>query len=204
MQLHQSSLAARVALGLLLLLAGGCSSVLKPKVDETRFFVLGAPPPPMASEVKPYAGSVGLVALRLPGYLADRKEFANREGAEVVYLPQFRWAEGRERAFTDRLRLALADRLRGAEVHRTPWPERFSPGVLVSLDLERFEQDADGTVQLQVRWALLDGESRSVRSNGRFDVQQAGSPGDPDDRVIRLGAMVDQLATELAARIVGS
>jgi len=203
MQHRFSGLVAGFGLGLLLL-AGGCSSVLKPKVDPTRFFVLGAPPPPAAGEVRPYAGQVGLVGLRLPGYLADRKEFANRQGTEVVYLPQFRWAEGRERAFTDRLRLALADRLRGAEVHRTPWPERFRPGVLISLDLERFEQDVDGVVHLQVRWALLDGESRAVRSNGRFEVQMPGSPGDPDDRVNRLGAMVDQLATELAGRIVGS
>jgi len=179
----------------------GCTSVLKPKVDSTRFFVLGAPKAPEAAEVRMFTGSVGLLAIRLPGYLADRREFATRTGAEVRYLSHWRWAEGRERAVADRLRLALADRLRGAQVQRVPWADRFRPEVVIGLDLERFEADDQGVVHFVVRWSLLDGETRALRTTGRFSASLAGPADDPDSRVERLGQLVDQLASELANRV---
>lgn len=189
--------AAVLALGLV----AGCTAVLKPKEDLTRFFVLGAPASAPAGEVRTYTGSVGLMAVRLPGYLADRREFATRAGAEVRYLSHWRWAESRDRALAERLRLALADRLRGAQIQRVPWSDRFRPAVVVSLDVERFEAETDGSVHLVARWTLLDGEARTPRASGRFSNALPGPADDPDSRVARLGLLVDLLAAELTAKI---
>jgi uncharacterized lipoprotein YmbA len=154
----------RVA-GVVLVAAFAACSILEPRPDPTRFFVLSATATngaPAASDETQRRPRIGLGPVMLPGYLA-RPELVRRTAANELEPSRFeRWGEPLESAT---LRV-LAEDLTGlshASVARYPWLVSDSADVQVVVDVHRFEPVEGARVEL-----VADLEFRDFGKNESF------------------------------------
>src|SRR5581483_8730221 len=134
------------ALAVFLLGAAGCSSLLEPRPDPSRFYLLTPQPP--AGEVSPASAggslSVGLGPITMPAYL-DRPQTVTRVGANELRISEVdRWAEPLAKNFARVLGQDLAARLDGARLHDYPWYNSTAIDYQIEVAVHRFETDASG------------------------------------------------------------
>jgi len=182
-----------------LLFASGCSSLLAPQPDRTRFFILA--PADVTPSSSPVDIALGLGPVKFPDYL-DRFEMVTRVGENRVKISSGeRWAEPLNDNFVRVLAQDLYEQLGTKEIITYP---SFVP---VSLDYEipiavlRFECDDGGTARLDARWAVKDAKSdKIVFVTESHLVEPAAQPGG-EGRVAALSQAVAKLSTEIAAEI---
>lgn len=173
---HARALAAAlVAAGL----TTACS--LNPKEDPTRYYVLssvaddaglyesagltGASEEQAARSGGPaVAFSVGIGPVTLPAYLKRNRMATRRADNELQFLEAARWAE----PLQDALSYAIAENvgviLGTSEVVLHPWYATNGPDYSVTVDVLRFERDAEGAATLAVRWDIRDADGKFVES----------------------------------------
>lgn len=181
----------------------GCLN-LKPRPEITRHLVLEPGLP--ASEPAPAAPStrlaVGLGAIRLPAYL-DRPAVVIRSGGtELRYAEDLRWAEPLDAGIARVLVVELA-RFRPGILVRSPAWRRADVRAELTVTIERFEVDEAGLATLRARWLVaLPGGAGVVRS-GTLDRSRPGPtmPADPAGAAATLGALLSELAREVAAAL---
>lgn len=140
----------------LALTTSGCS-ILEPRPDLTRFYVLttlAEPAGELDSNIR-----VGIGPLLLPDYL-QRYEMAHRNSAtELRYADTERWAE----PLLDSVGRTLAENvalLVGTKrVMVLPAPIRGEPDVTVPIEIIRFEPMPDGRINLVARWIVRTGDA---------------------------------------------
>jgi uncharacterized protein len=143
-------------------LAAGCSSVLSPRPDATKFYVLTAiagadanPPPPSAARQI----AIGLGPVKFPKYL-EHPEVVKRVSANQIELsPTDRWAEPLDESFRSVLARNLATLLGTDQVLPFPWDASARLDYTIELTVERFERDGSGGTQLVATWLIRDGKS---------------------------------------------
>ncbi len=123
--------------------------------------------------------------MTLPPYLS-RPEIATRLGPEqIAYATSDRWAAPLDELVARALAEDLRAGLPAGEVVRWPWPLGAPPDVSASVDLLRFEADADGGATLEARWTVtLRGRAPVT---GETRVRERGAPGDTAGSVAALG-----------------
>jgi uncharacterized lipoprotein YmbA len=126
------------------------------RTPEARFYVLQALVEPPAVPAPAAAGGlVGILPVRLPGYL-DRPQLVTEMAADQVRVDEYaRWAEPLPSAVTRTLAENLAILLPESRVVRYPWPAGDSMRCRVSVELRALAAQGDGWVRLEGRWALL-------------------------------------------------
>jgi uncharacterized lipoprotein YmbA len=134
------------------------------RTPDARFFVLRPlVEPPAAQPSTAGGGLVGVLPVRVPGYL-DRPQLVTEMGADQVRVDEYaRWAEPFPAAVTRTVAENLAILLPEDRVVRYPWPAGESTRCRVSVELRVLAAQGDGSVRLEGRWALLpDREERPL------------------------------------------
>jgi len=185
-----------------LVLSAGCS-ILAPRPDPSRFFVLEAIPPPSTLPVQsPGNGFIGLGPIRLPDYLVDRREMIiRRNPTEVAPSKMDRWAEPLDVAIPRVLGLDLSAELGQERVVLYPWYETQGPDFQVAIDFERFEIDADGNAALVARFEArgLHGLERRLYRETR--ASRTPATGDAAALAAALSQVLAELGRDIAAAI---
>ena len=143
-------------IGLLALSACGAS---KP----SQFYVLNALSPSELSRETISVGSglaIGLAPVNMPEYL-DRPEIISRGGGNQLELGRFdRWAEPLNRNIERVVARNLSVLLDTDRVFVLPARRPLDLRYRVVIDVLRFNLVKKGETLLEVRWAVLDGETR--------------------------------------------
>jgi hypothetical protein len=141
------------------------------------------------------------LSVTIPEYLDRADILVRSNGNELTPLPEARWAEDLSITTSRVMAADLAAALPGADI--VAWPTRVERAInfRIAVDLTKFESDADGTVEIEGRWTLLDSRSDATRAGGRFRHTKIIQNVDAKTMV---GAMSDLLAitsTEIATQL---
>ena len=189
-----SALPRRGLGGLALLLAAGCSS---PEPAYHRLTaVQGAP-------TKTTARVIELRRVGLPGYL-DRSEIVRAgPGTRLEVLRNIRWGEPLGGMATRVLVEGLAQRLPGSTVVNDAGAIRLAPDAAVEVDIQRFEADPSGAVELAAQAAFRFGPTRpGFARTFRFaaPVEGQGAPAVAAAMSVAVGQLADAIAAALPSR----
>jgi uncharacterized lipoprotein YmbA len=191
----------RIFLAILSLpLAAGCSSLLSPRPDPSKFYVLTAiaaadPSRPAPSAARQLA--IGLGPVKFPEYL-EHPEVVTRVSPNRLELSATdRWAEPLDESFRRVLASNLATLLGTDQVVPFPWYASAKLDYKIEVTVERFERDGSGGTQLLATWLIRDGQSDqpllSRQSNlSASDGAQSGSAGSSTDSAA--GALSNDLS----------
>jgi uncharacterized lipoprotein YmbA len=147
---------------------GGCAAE-KP----TRLYVLNALPeaPGTAS---PQGLAVGIGPITLPKYI-DRPEIVARINGNSLVQAEFdQWGGGLDDDITRVLAANLSSLLESDRVSLYPWKDEAPIEYQVTVDVIRFEQDADGSAVLSAFWSIVDPSDGSVLLMRRSSYREAG------------------------------
>jgi uncharacterized lipoprotein YmbA len=132
---------------LCLVLLAGCG-VTQP----ARFYILT--PVEFAGESPLPGPALGIGPVNFPAYL-DRPEIAHRSGGNQLHFADSdRWAEPLKTTFSRTLAENLSVMLPSDRVNLYPWARSTRIDYQVSVDVARFDADADGTVVLVAGWEI--------------------------------------------------
>ena len=201
--MREASFGRRIAslIGTLALLAS--CSILAPRPDPSRLFVLEAVAAADAMPVQTAESrSIGLGPIRLPDYLVDRREMLTRRNAtEVASSPIDRWAEPLDSAIPRVLGLDLSTQLGQRPVVPYPWYETQEPDFQVAVDFERFEIDPDGNAVLVARFEVRGLHGARRRLYREAHASRTPATGDPAALAAALSQALADLSREIALAI---
>jgi len=161
-------------------LAAACS--LNPKEDPTRYYVLssladdvglyesagltGASEEQAArSSGRPVEFRIGIGPVTLPAYLERTRMVTRRADNELQFLETARWAEPLQEALLHTMADNVGLILGTSDVVLHPWYATNRPDYSVTLDVMRFERDAEGAATLAARWDIRDAAGEIIVSN---------------------------------------
>jgi uncharacterized protein len=193
-----------LALAAATLFAAGCSGILAPRPNLTRYYLLspmaeGAATSERGSDVE---FTVGLGPLQLPDYL-NRTERAVRVGPnQMRFLENERWAEPLDVSVTRVLSQNLTGRLERIRVVTLPTILPVQCAYDVPLEILRFESTAKGDAELDARWSIKDGKTGKIliTNETRF-VEPAKGPG-ADAAITALNRALGRWSDEIASTLL--
>lgn len=199
----QRFLIAILSLGLIG--AAGCSSLLAPRPDRSKFYVLT--PEPSAGQVSQASAgagmSIGLGPITTPDYL-DRPEIVTRTGPNELHLSENdRWAEPLGVGFAHVLARDLAARLSAAQIHSFPWYNSTPINYQVEIQVHHFETDSSGRSELVAHWAIVNGRTHDIIDSASTTLARSGSPGDTAVGVAALSQILGEFSDQIATRLRG-
>lgn len=195
-----------------LLATAGCLG----RSPQVRFFMLGVMPGVMPGSESGEAAqdrapdvSVLVGPVRLPAYLA-RPELARLAAdGEVELDSRHRWLGSFEENFLRATSLGIARRLGSTQVVAHPSKAPFPIEYTVRLHVDDLIVDADGAMRVRIRWALVGPAGRGTGPlegppARLFTLEElrSGVGASPEARVRAYEAVLDELATRIAAEIV--
>jgi hypothetical protein len=172
--------------------------MLRPRPDQTRFYVLAASAP----DHPPAPGSlvVGLGPIAMPGYLQHPMLATRVDGTQVRYADFDRWAEPLPTLFGRALGQGLSALL-GARIVPYPWYRTTPLDVAVRVDVTSFEADAVGDARLAACWTVRDSPTKTVCRDECSSIVEAVDGRGAPARVAALSRAVGELAERLASAI---
>lgn len=184
----------RRALGGVALLLAGCSS---PEPDYHRLTAVPGAPRRAAARV------VELRRVELPGYL-DRSEIVRAgPGTRLEVLRGIRWGEPLGGMVTRVLAEDLAQRLPGSTVLTDAGAIRLGADAAVEADVQRFEADPSGAVELWAQVAFRFGPGRPGFARSfrlAVPVEGEGAPAVAAAMSVAVGRLADAIAAALPSR----
>ena len=197
--------AAAGALVVALVILAGCSSLLAPQPDPSKFFVLSATapstPPPASA-----AGdlSIGLGPVRLPSYLSGRDEIATRAAPnQIEYSAADRWAEPVDTNFSRVLGKDISDSLANVQIVAYPWFRSTPIDYKIEINVERFERDQNGDSELSAHWTIRDGKSDQALLDRQSSIHHATQAKGAGASVAALSANVGDLCDQIVTALRG-
>lgn len=185
------------ALALLALSACGAS---KP----SQFYVLDAMSPNESSRESISIGrglAIGLEPVNMPEYL-DRPEIVSRGSGNQLELGEFdRWAEPLDRNIERVVARNLSVLLDTDRVFVMPVRRPLDLRYRVVIDILRFNLVKEGETLLEVRWAVLDGESERELMIATSSHGQPVAVQSYDSVVSSMNANLAELSREIATAI---
>ena len=188
-------------LGVFCLLLGGCT-ILQPKPDPTRFFLLTPLATPEVSPVGDTDGiSLGLGPINFPAYL-DRPHFVTRVGPNQLRLSEYhRWGEPLPAGFNRVLAKNLATLLQTHRLVTHPWSRSTELDYRVEIEVRRFEATAGPETLLTARWILLDGTGEKLLLAKEFSLREPAESASTAASVQALSQALGKLSREIATSI---
>jgi uncharacterized lipoprotein YmbA len=189
-----------------LLLPTGCS-VLQPKADPTRFYVLRASSASSQQALNTSETAakqeIRLGPASVPSYLKATGIAVAAGPHEVDYLDLHHWAEPLDKGINRTLGENLARQLGNVEIVVYPDPFLAETGYEVLYTIDRFEGTLDGPVQLEVIWRVEKRPGGSVLASKRsvFTVPPRGGAKGLDAYVERLSQAIALWSQEIATAI---
>lgn len=146
------------------------------KSQSSRFYTLSAMAPASAvayPDSPARNAAVGIGPVKIADYL-DRSKIVTRTGDNRIELAEYdQWAG----SFEDNLIHVLAENI-GARVpteriYLYPWRTSLPIDYQVVVDIVRCDGRLGGTIDLVVRWRLVDGGKKDVLAIKRADIREA-------------------------------
>jgi uncharacterized lipoprotein YmbA len=184
-----------------ILLSWGCVSFKHS--PGARFFVLSAVAEPPAAESAPADPDlVGVMPAALPDHLL-RSQMVTWTSDNEVHLEEYtRWAEPLDAGVTRVVRENLAILLPQHRFVAHPWRKSKAVRCRVQVEVHRFGSHPDGTVRLDVAWALLPPDSDEPLHAAPVVLRsEPVEKSDPDARVEAMSALLAQLCEGIASGI---
>ena len=190
----------RASLAACCVLLAACS-LLAPRPDPSRFFVLDAMPAASATAGVGARRSntllVGVGPLTFPSYLR-RTELVTRLGPNrVTFSDTARWAEPVETSFSRVLSRNLSLMLGTDRIVGYPWLLSARPDYAVAIDVLHFERTANGDGDLAAHLTFSDREGRVVDARDVHVLERAQGSG-MDGSVAALSTALVRLSREIA------
>jgi uncharacterized protein len=195
-----------VALGVVGLSLGPVGCVSLKRTPEARFYVLRALAEPPEAPAPGPGGLVGVLRVRLPGYL-DRPQLVTETGGDRVAIDEYsRWAELLPPAVTRTLADNLAILLPESRVVSYPWRASEPVRCRVAVELQVLAPHSDGTVRLEGRWALLPAASARPLVQRPVGLRRGPVPigkqgPEPGAAVEAMSQLLAELGREIAAGV---
>jgi uncharacterized protein len=186
------------------LLLSGCSSLLAPRRDESKFYVLSPLPEseaPAGANASALAIAIGPV--RFPDYLL-RLQIATRANSNRINYSEFdRWAEPLETTFVRVLSQNLSILLGTSRVVEVPGFALAKYDYEIPMQVMQFECDATGTAHLAARWRVERGTGGKVLSakESRITTNPAVGASGTEACVSTLSHALADLSREVAAEV---
>jgi uncharacterized lipoprotein YmbA len=188
------------------LLQAGCSRLLAPRPDLTRFYLL-APLSEMGSRGTTLFNepglsdiSLGLGPVKLPGYL-DREHIVTRLSPNRVDVSAFdRWAEPLAPNFNRVLTENLATLLGTKKIDTYPFSGP-RPDYEIQIDIVRFEPTEDYSADLAAHWFLKDGKTKQVLLARDSIVKRQARSASMSGSVGALSEALGELSIQIATAI---
>ena len=181
-----------------LLTLAGCS-ILEPQADPSRFYVLTASAGGAENVASRSASdlTIGLGPIKLPDYL-DRSQLVTRLGPNRVAFSDFeRWAEPLDRNFSRILIENLVAVLNTEKIISLPAFVPISVQYEVPIEVQRFEGDEKGNVELVARWAIRSPAADKLIRTGESHIKEVGGS-KTEEVVAALSRAVGRLSEEIA------
>jgi hypothetical protein len=184
------------------LLTAGCSSVLAPQPDQSKFFVLtGAQPKTETTGAASSDMSIGLGPVKLPAYL-DRSEIVTRVEPNRLDLSENdRWAEPLSSNFRNVLAADVASQLPNTQIVPFPWYSTVRLDYTVEVNVDRFERNKSGATLLVARWMIHDGNTNKLLASRDSTFKETARSASMDDSVAAMSKDVDNLSIEMASEM---
>jgi uncharacterized protein len=192
------------------LVAIGCSSVLAPLPDRSRYFTLTPLP---AAELQPDSAAdgkigqglvIGLGPITLPAYL-DRDDVVTRiSPTELSYSDTDHWAGPLAAMVADVLQNNLSALLPGARIVPYPWVSSSSLRYQIEVNVLQFESDADRNAHLVARWTVINTKTSHRTKLKETVLEQRAAPGDASSATKALNRTLGDLSRAIANELQGS
>jgi uncharacterized lipoprotein YmbA len=204
MFVHGKILLRWITAGLVIPIVTGCASLLAKPAPPPTYYVLAAVPE--AGSARP-AGkaqrgpAVGVAPVNLPDYLnvPEIVVRTTRNMLDRAYMHN--WGAPLEENFASVLAENLGVMIPTEAITVLPSALFFRPDFQVSVDVLKFERDAEGLVTLIARWALLGGDGQELLAMQRSLFQQPAPADDHDAIAAAMSTTVAQLSQTIAGAI---
>ena len=190
-----------VAIGAFLMFLGGCAST-----EPSRFYILQSVSNAglQSQDVMDRNGvAIGIGPVKIPDYL-DRPQIVTRISHNELHLAEFdKWAEPLEDNFSRVFAENLSSELSTNRIFFFPWKRSTVIDYQITVEITRFDSEADGNSVLIARWRILGGDESKVLSSGK---SRFSEPVDVNDYNAIVSAMSQNLANlsgKIAAEIKG-
>jgi len=187
-----------------LFVIAGCS-ILSPRPDRTKFFVLTAVTGAGATGTAPAAANgtsdvaIGVGPIGFPDYLR-RPEVVTRTSPTTVELSDVdRWAEPLDSAFARVLSEDLSRLLGTQRIVAYPWYQSNRVDYQVECNVIHFETNSSGGSQLHAQWSIRDGAGKLlIARESDIAGTEASSDKSPSASLSHdLGDLSQQIATQV-------
>jgi len=179
-------------------------SVLAPRPDPSRFFVLAPLPQAPSPATGTRVSSLGVGPIVLPRYL-DRPEIVTRVGPNEVKPAVFDyWAGSLSNQFQSVLAQNLQTLVHPDRVQMYPWYSGTAPELVAEVDVQRFEPSSDGRAELVARWRVRKGSALGTLRAGESTLTRPLSGSDADAVAQALSGLLDDFSRELAEAILAA
>jgi len=159
---------AFLMLGLTLVFLAGCGTT-----RPSKFYILSPIPAGESVTATGNEPAIGLGPVVMPKYL-DRPQIVQRAGDNQLLLAEsHRWAEPLANNFIRVLAENLAATIPVDQVAVYPWSRTTRVDYQVSVDVMRFDADADGNAVLSTDWKVQETESEKIITRKRSTFSEA-------------------------------
>jgi uncharacterized protein len=177
-------------------------SILKPQPDPSRFYVRTATESRVGDAESRAASdlTVGVGPIKFPDYL-DRSPLVTRLGPNRVAFSDFeRWAEPLDGNFSRILIENLVRLLNTEKILSLPSFVPITVRYDVPIEVQRFEGDEQGNVELVARWAIRSPTDDKLLRTGESRITEVGGS-KTEEVVAALSRAAGKLSAEIAAAI---
>jgi len=182
--------------------AAGCSSVLAPQPDRSKFFVLSTVQSADENVSQPQTQfSIGLGPVKLPDYL-DRSEIVTRVEPNRLDLSESdRWAEPIDANFRNVLAASIGALIPNAQIIAFPWYSTTHLDYTIEVSVGRFERDTAGAAQLVAHWTIHDGATNKLLAARDSSFNEHAKSPEMGDAVAAMSQDVDDLSVQIASEM---
>lgn len=182
--------------------AAGCGSILAPRPDLSKFFILTAleaghkPIPASATQL-----AIGLGPVKFPAYL-DHNEIVTRVAPNRLEFSETdRWAEPLDSNFRQVLATDVAAQLANAQIVPFPWYGTARLDYKVEVNVDRFERDESGNAQLIAHWTIRDGGTNKLLVARDSRISESAKSAATADSVAAMSAGLEDLSVQIASEV---
>jgi uncharacterized lipoprotein YmbA len=176
-------------------------TVLTPRPDPSRFFVLTPMPEADSPTAGRHVGSLGVGPISLPRYL-DRPEIVTRVAPSEVKPAIFDyWAGSLSNQFQTLLAQNLQTLVHPERIQIYPWYAGAAPDLVVEAEVQRFEPSTDGRAELVARWRIRKGSALATLCNGESRLSRPLGSTDAEGIAVALSGLLEDFSRELAEAI---
>jgi len=185
---------------LVAVLTASCGSLF-PKSPPSDFYLLTADETTVRDPRPTPAPAVLLGAVKLPPYL-DRRELVTRLAPNQLRVEDLElWAEPLRDSVPRTLERDLGALLGDGRVQRLPWTAAAPPGLVVVVEIRRFEKTSSRTVDLAAGWTITDGGTGAVRLRRDTILSRGMAAAGTQAAVTAMSAALTALSRDIAAGV---